>query len=238
MLAASRLFGISADRFELTYNGLDFDLLEPTRPLAEVRRELDLQDGTFSVATTGNLRAWKRVDLLLQAVALVDAPDVHCYIIGDGPDRERLEGITDELALRDRVRFVGKKADVADYLQAMDAFVLASGPEEAFGNSAIEAMAVGLPTIIFADGGGLLEHVEDGVTGFVVNDASQLADTLGRLKDDRPLARTIGKAGAGWVRQAYSLERMLATYARLYQRKPGAQRPPCEEPTPTHPPLQ
>ena len=68
---------------------------------------------------------------------------------------------------------------MASYLQVMDVFCLPSTALESFGNAAVEAMAAGLPTVVFADGGGLVEHIDDGQTGFVVADQKELEDTLG-----------------------------------------------------------
>jgi|SRR3954452_21261713 glycosyltransferase involved in cell wall biosynthesis len=213
---ASALFAIPPARFTLTYNGLDFDLFTPARPPDEVRVELKIDAGDFCVATSGNLRAWKRVDLLLRAIAASPSRSIRCFVIGDGPDRRRLEALAAELRITGRTMFVGKTTNVADYLQVMDAFVLPSGNEEAFGNSAVEAMAMGLPTIVFSDGGGLREHIVDGVSGFVVANERALATRLAELAEDRGLAARLGNAAARSVRQSYSLERMLQAYASLY----------------------
>jgi L-malate glycosyltransferase len=214
-LAAAELFGLPVSSIALTYNGLDFRLLEQTRSAEEIRQELAIPDGAFSVATTGNLRWWKRVDLLIRAVA--GAPDrIRCYVIGDGPDRRRLEELARELRVQDRVTFTGTRQSVADYLYAMDAFVLPSGPQEAFGNSAVEAMAVGLPTIVFDDSAGLLEHVEPGADGFVVSSVGELTALLVRLEEDRAFAASIGARASESVREKYTLSRMLDAYETLY----------------------
>ena len=67
----------------------------------------------------------------------------------------------------------------------MDAFCLPSASLESFGNAAVEAMAMGVPSIVFADGGGMLEHIENGVTGMIANDQSDLERSL-RLLDPGP----------------------------------------------------
>ena len=67
----------------------------------------------------------------------------------------------------------------------MDVFALPSGPEESFGNAAVEAMGVGLPTVVFADGGGLVEHVIDGETGFVVRDQAEFVQRLREASQSR-----------------------------------------------------
>ena len=144
--------------------------------------------------------------------------DVRCYILGDGPARPGLEEQVRRLGLQDRVIFTGKKERVGDYLQILDIFVLPSGPEESFGNSAVEAMGFGLPTIVFADGGGLTEHVDDGRTGFIVRDLDHLVETLRRLIDDPALRGRIGEAARQTMRGRYTGERMVERYNLLYTR--------------------
>ena len=108
------------------------------------------------------------------------------------------------------------RENVIDYLQAMDAFVLPTGPEESFGNAAVEAMALKLPVIVFADGGGLLEHVEDSVTGLVVKDVSALTTALSALRASDSLRHDLGMAASAFVRRRYSLHNMYAAYEALY----------------------
>jgi glycosyltransferase involved in cell wall biosynthesis len=142
--------------------------------------------------------------------------DVHCYVLGDGPDRQRLEGMATDLGIADRVHFLGKCDNVPDYLQAMDAFVLPTGHEESFGNALVEAMAMGIPTAIFSDGGGMLEHVTNEDTGFVVRGADELTARLDQLAGDPELRAAIGARGAAAVRAKYTLDRMVAAYDALY----------------------
>ena len=214
--AAAHLFKIPVDQIATTYNGLNFSLMRADRSSESVLAELGGSQAIFRVATTANLRAIKRVDLLIRAIALITEENVRCYVIGDGPERPRLERLAAELGLRDRVTFLGVQDNVFDYLQVMGAFVLPTGPEESFGNAAVEAMAVGVPTVVFSDGGGLLEHVRDSETGFIVHDTFQLARVLARLSGDPALATSVGGAGATAVRARYSLDQMVEAYNALY----------------------
>ena len=216
--AASRVLRVPRSEILTTYNGIDFALLRPSRPRDNVTRELGAPRDATLVATAANLRPIKRVDLLIEAIAATRG-DIHCYIIGDGPDRPRLEALADSFRCAERVSFLGSRTHVADYLQVMDAFVLPTGPEESFGNAAVEAMGVGLPTVVFNDGGGLLEHIDDGKTGFVVRDPAQLALTLEALAYDSELRQRIGQAGAATVRSRYTLDQMLEAYAHLYDKR-------------------
>ena len=200
-------------------NGLDFELLQPTRPPAEVSSELPAasRPPSLLVGTAANLQEWKRVDLLLSAVAKADS-DIHCVVLGDGPARGDLERVTRVLGIQGRVTFLGRKDHVADYLQLLHVFVLPSGPEEAFGNAAVEAMGMGIPTIVFADGGGLTEHVRHGETGLVVSNVDELAEALATVKADPRLYAALGAAGRDFVRRTYTLDAMFERYSALYGR--------------------
>ena len=213
----ARWLGLPVERIAVVHNGLNFALLEPTRTRADVLAELRIASGSASliVGTASTLQPWKRVELLLQALAET-ADDIHCVVLGDGPSRDDLEGLTIMLGIADRVTFLGRKDHVGDYLQLLDAFVLPSGPEEAFGNAAVEAMGVGVPTVIFGDGGGLTEHVIDGKTGLIVRDVSELTTSLLRLRNDAQFRAALGAAGREFVRRSYSLDAMFERYEAFY----------------------
>ena len=78
--------------------------------------------------------------------------------------------------------------------------------------------------IVFADGGGLTEHVEDARTGFVVHDQAGLNRRLAELVDDSDLRRWLGKAARKRVERTYTLEAMADRYDALYASASGARR--------------
>ena len=130
----------------------------------------------------------------------------HVVVIGDGPDRPRLERIACELGIADRVFFTGLVRDPADYVVALDAFVLPSDALESFGNAVVEAMALGVPSTVMADSPGVCEHIVDGETGFVAADVEQLASILGSLAGDPDRRSSVGARGAKSVRVRYTIE--------------------------------
>ena len=216
--SASRLFGIPGNRFTVTYNGIDFSLLAPTRTRGDVLRELGEpeQGDVIRIGTCANLRPLKRIDLLIRAVAAEANRNVRCYVIGEGPAGADLEALARDLGVADRVHFLGLKERIGDYLQVFDMFSLPSGPEESFGNAAVEAMGVGLPTIVFADGGGLVEHVQPGVTGCVVRDVAELAAAIAELATDAGMRQRIGHAARESMVERYNPTRMVGRYTDLY----------------------
>lgn len=212
------LFRLNPSMVEVTYNGVDFNLLMPERTRKEVLSELqELDSDRFRIGTAANLRPWKRTEQLLYAVKAARIRNAHCYILGDGPSRPALEQLARTLSIVDRVSFLGTKRHVGDYLQIFDTFVLPSDSGESFGNAAVEAMGVGIPTIVMSDGGGLPEHVVPG-GGVVVQNVPELATQLEQLSANPELRRSIGSRGRAYVRSKYTYDNAIKGYDRLYRR--------------------
>jgi glycosyltransferase involved in cell wall biosynthesis len=212
------LLGLDEREIPVTYNGLDFSLLTPERSRDDVLGELPPHArGQILIGTASNLQRCKRVHLLLEAITRLGELPLHCVVIGDGPERSELEHQTEVLRLRERVTFLGRKEHVGDYLQVLDLFVLPSGPEEAFGNAAVEAMGTGVPTIVFADGGGLIEHIAHRQTGIVVQDVGELVASVRELLENEELRGHLAEEGRRYVHSKYSLNAMFQGYETLYE---------------------
>jgi len=220
--AISSLLALEPDSVTVLYNGIDVALLRPERSRDEVLADLPASARTRQlVGTAANLQKWKRVDRLLMAFSLLERGPLHLVVLGNGPARPQLEAMARALGVDERVTFLGTVDHVGDYLQCFDLFVLPSGPEEAFGNAAVEAMAVGIPTIVFSDGGGLTEHIVHERTGLIARDVTHLAGLMGELQQRADLRESLGAAGADYVRTAYSLGAMFDGYEALYDRVLG-----------------
>lgn len=216
-VAAARLFGIERTRIPTTYNGIDFSMLEPVRPRTDVLREIGGEkQGRVVVGTSAKLRPWKRIHLLIEGFAHAENQNLELCIVGDGPLRPELTAQAESLGVADRVHFVGLKEHVGDYLQIMDIFVLPSGKEESFGNSVVEAMGMGITSLVFSDGGGMVEHIDHGVTGFVVDDVQHLGRVLHDICDKPELRNEIGGRARAKMRSKYSLDGVVQRYERLY----------------------
>jgi glycosyltransferase involved in cell wall biosynthesis len=159
-----------------------------------VRADLGLGGATLGFA--GRLMAAKALDVGLAALARV--PGVSLLVIGDGPDRARLELLAAELGLDGRVRFLGVRSreEVLRTLHAVDAAVLPSRWEN-FPHLVVEALAVGTPVIASAVGG-VPELVRDGENGLLVppGDAAALAAAIERLVADAALRDRLAAAAA------------------------------------------
>jgi glycosyltransferase involved in cell wall biosynthesis len=163
-------------------------------PRDVVRAELGLNGATLGFA--GRLMAAKALEVGLSALARV--PGVALLVVGDGPDRGRLERLTGELGLAGRVRFLGARSrdEVLRVLYAADAAVLPSRWEN-FPHLVVEALAVGTPVIASAVGG-VPELVREGENGLLVpaGDVEALAGAIERLVGDAALRDRLARAAA------------------------------------------
>ena len=115
-----------------------------------------------------NFRKVKRVEDVLKVFAKVNAKiPSQLLLVGDGPERQKLEELCRELDLCNRTKFIGKVRDTQQVLEISDLFLLPS-ETESFGLAALEAMAVGVP-VISSNTGGIPEVNVNGVTGFLSN---------------------------------------------------------------------
>ena len=221
-MAARRLFQLAGDaEVPATPNGLDLSLLEPLVNRAELRRTQGASDGTVVIGTAANLRAWKRIDWLIEAASRLSEGDWAIWVLGDGPDRDRLVQLADASPVRGRIRFLGRQQRIGDWLHSLDAFVLPSGPLESFGNAAVEAMACRLPVLVAADSPGLIEHVTHEENGLIFADTLHLAAQLERLITEPALRLRLGEAAERHVRETYTMERAVDRYEAVYRKLKG-----------------
>jgi glycosyltransferase involved in cell wall biosynthesis len=159
----------------------------------------------------------KGVEALVAAAALMRTR-AQLLLVGDGPDRPRVERLARRLGIADRVHVTGfvPHERVPAVLASADLLVLPSFYEE-LGTVLVEAMQVGLPTVA-SRVGGIPEVVEDGVTGLLVapRDPAALATAIDTVLSDPQLARRLG-ANALARAPEYDLERVGAQVHGLYR---------------------
>jgi glycosyltransferase involved in cell wall biosynthesis len=165
---ARRVFATSrnvADRLR-RFNGIEAELL-PHPPQSLAYREADSEGFVLSV---NRLDRAKRIDLLVEAAKR--EPALHAVIVGEGPDRERLESLA--AGLDGRVQFTGRVGDdeLADLYARCTALYYAPVDED-FGMGPYEAFLSGKPVITATDSGGPLEVVHDRATGLVVEPTAE-----------------------------------------------------------------
>lgn len=165
----------------------------------------------------GRLAEEKRIDLLLQAFHLLKEKHTEWTlgIIGDGPLRQSLEYLRDELRLKERVYFFGLVENPQYFLQQADIFVLCSR-YEGFPLALAEAMACGLPVIATEYHYGVKEIITDGVNGLIVppEDRESLSLALDRLMSNPEERERLGRR-AREVAKRFSLEKVMRLWETL-----------------------
>ena len=171
----------------------------------------------------GRLDRKKRAENFVRAAALVaEARPAARFVVVGGPDAfmpeyaEELRALASHLRLDSRIRFLGDRSDVPLLMSGFDALVwLARG--EGMPHVVAEAGAARLPVIATPDGG-VVEQVEDGVSGVFVphENPGAVADAMVRLLDDRPLRERLGTALRNRVERDYAANAVVPRWCALF----------------------
>jgi glycosyltransferase involved in cell wall biosynthesis len=174
------------------------------------------------VAVLGRIADWKGQDVLIRSLAEPALAEIgaQAVIAGDaypGEPAPDIRALADQLGVSDRVEFTGFNPNPESILASVDAVAVPSTRPDPLPNSAIEALAAGLP-VVAANHGGLPEIVRDGRTGMLVRpgDPTALAKALRQLADDPERRARMGQAAATDARERFGLERMLDEVEGVY----------------------
>ena len=215
------------DKSVVVFNGLPEMPPQQQDDIRAFRQRLGADDNTVVLAMVGRINHWKGQSLLLDAMRLLKEKSglshIKLAIVGDpfpGKEalRDELQAKVTEYQLDDSVEFISFLDNVWPVWLGSDIAIVPSTEPEPFGMVAIEAMSAGLPVIAAAHGG-LLDIVQDNVTGilFTPCDADALAQAIERLATSATLRDEMGKAGA--IRQAelFSLAAQSSTTMTVYE---------------------
>lgn len=193
-------WGVPASKINVIYNAVE---LETEITPAEIPLSTPIK-----LVTVGRLVPWKRVDGIIEAIANLD--HVGLMVVGEGPERSRLEELVSSLGVAERVYFAGyrKKAETLALMAAGDVFVLNS-TYEGLPHVVLEAMLLGLPVVATAVGG-TPEVVRDGENGILVplQDGCELSRSIQQLTDNKEMWERLSTA-ALISAEAFSVPRML-----------------------------
>ena len=209
--------GCPAEKVRVIPNGVDVQEFHPRWPSGQLRQELGIVEGTPVAGIVAALRPEKHHELFLRAAALVrrQVPTARFLVVGDGPQREKLEALARQSSLDDAVDFLGTRRDVAELLSLLDVLVLTSHME-ANPVSILEAMATEKP-VVATRVGSVPETVLDGHTGYLTapGDAQQIAARVVELFQNPQQAAAMGRAGREQVVAQWSSQRMVDGYQDL-----------------------
>ena len=217
-----RELGVPSEKLVCIPNGIEVPPLaqgEGTPSREVLLRELNLPPDAFIAGYIGRLARQKRVEDLIWSVETLRQirPKLFLVIVGDGPERERLETFAKDIGCTEHVRFLGHREEASRWLNFFDVFCLASS-FEGLSNSVMEAMSVGKP-VIASDIPANRELVVQSETGFL----PKLTDTVGfmqflrRLIDEPGLGERLGQAGRKRIEECFSVSRMVESYVEVYR---------------------
>ena len=166
-----------------------------TKEINELRNSLGIKKDDFVILFVGRLGEEKNVDFLIEAQAglVKTSPNCKLLIVGDGPDRERFEGLAKKLRLKDSVIFTGKVPweEVPKYYMLASLFATASKTETQ-GLTVIEAMAASVPVLAINDDAFRTVVVDD-LNGFLFTNKRQYKKHVRNLINDKSLLKTMSK---------------------------------------------
>jgi glycosyltransferase involved in cell wall biosynthesis len=232
-------FRFGRDKVTIIHNGIDTEDFDPDKIKGLLRLEFDIPQGAVIVGSTGRIVPRKGYEYLIRAaLSMISRLDdevskVRFVVVGDTPyffqdnHLQVLKGMVSELGLEEFFIFTGYKKDVGPYLKDFDIFVIPSNYPDPFPRVVIEAMSFALPVVGFKVGG-IVEAVENGVTGFLnePGNTEQLGEGILKLIQDKSLRVSMGVGGRERVRRLFSakertkdIEENILEVARKYTKE-------------------
>jgi glycosyltransferase involved in cell wall biosynthesis len=210
--------GVAPHRVRVIRNAARIDAFDMPDSTGRARlRELAGGDGPIVLAA-GRLSPEKGIHVLLESAPSIchSIPKVRFVVLGEGPERPRLERRIAELGITNSFRLVGFRGDLDALIPWADVVVLPS-LTEGLPNVALEAGAAGVPVVATAVGG-TPEVVIDGLTGILVarEDSVALSAGVVSVLADRELARSYGISARQHLRASFSFEAQATAYQELF----------------------
>ncbi|MEX2317849.1 MAG: glycosyltransferase [Pirellulales bacterium] len=212
--------GLASHRIQVVYNGIEWPEEEITSiDRAQMRAKFGVTAEQCLVVQVARLDAIKDHQTALRAIALAAIRDnrIRLFVVGDGPESEKIEREIVKQSLQERVTMLGMRSDVRQLLAAADMFLLSS-VSEGIPVTILEAMAAGVPVVATAVGGvpELIRHEEHGLLA-PAGDAAGLADALVRLAREPELRARFARNARLRAATDFSEQSMITHYDRIYQ---------------------
>lgn len=190
----------------------------PARTRDQVRAELGVAPDQTLLIHSSNLRPGKRIDLLLESVALLPDRDSYRLLILAGESFEPYRPLAQRLGLENQILVRERVAAVEEFMQAADLSLITS-ESESFCLSILEAMWFACPSIS-TNVGGIPEVIHNGQTGALVpfGDPAAFARAVETLKNDPARRNALGDSARNSAHTQFSAQAIVPRYEALYQR--------------------
>ena len=206
-------------RVRVIHNGIEPAVAASPLDRRRARLLLGLDERAFVVTTVARLDPVKDLVTLLDAFADVRrrVPAARLVIVGDGPERQRLEARAGQGDLAGSVQITGYRADVRALLPAADVYA-SSSISEGVSITILEAMATGIPVVATAVGG-TPEILSPGTGGILVpsRDPARMGAAIVALAEDDRRRGALAAAARRRLETSFTIDRMVDDYARSYR---------------------
>lgn len=215
---------VSISKISVIHAGLDPLKRDATREAA--RTLLGISPESFVLGSVGRLHRQKAYSDLLRVAkkTLPTIPNLRVVIIGEGPERQRLNQLSKELGITEQVSLPGLiRMEISELLPAFDVFIMTS-LHEGMPATLAEAMRSGVPSIV-TDAGGIREMIRNGETGIMTapGDCDSLSEAVVSLAQNSQLRTTMGAAARDFFNQKFCSSLMANRYFQLYSDISGVQ---------------
>jgi len=220
--------GIDPGLLTVIHNGIDLGRMDIKTDRELFSQEICLDGRESLIGCVGSLFRTKGQEYLIKAFprVLEKFPGCRLVLVGDGPQREKLESLAGKLEIEGKVIFTGTRDDIPNILSCLDMMVIPSVWQEPFGLVNVEAMYSGIP-LIATEVGGIPEIVENNITGITILPGREdlIAQAILRFLDDRDFARRVADNARKKVIEYFNADRMasetLQTYMKFFRSSPG-----------------
>jgi glycosyltransferase involved in cell wall biosynthesis len=233
--------GVPASSISVLHNAIDPEAWAHRWPLSAYQIAVQPESLFPVVGYVGRITPEKDLHTWLHVAALVaqQFPNAHFALVGDGKDEvllHDLQCLAKTLGIAEQVVFHGYQEDLSSYYATFDLFLLTS-VTEGLSNSLLEAMAMGLPTVVTQVGGNE-ELVENGYTGYILRpgDVQGIAQAIITLAQNAPLRHAMGQAGRTRIECEFSFARRLQRIENLYEQLVGIEASAMSSPSGSHSP--
>lgn len=204
--------GVDKDRAMTIHNFA----LEETVNAPLTKKDLNTPDDAVVLLSLARYHSAKALDVLIKSV--VDIPNVHVWMAGEGPQESILRKLAADVGVSDRIHFLGWRKDRAVLLQVADICVFPSRFEP-FGNVVVQAWAQKTP-LICSKSQGPLQYVRDGEDAlmFDIDNVEQLTQKIRQMIADKDLSNRLVNSGYERYRNEFSKEKIVSDYISFYQK--------------------
>jgi len=214
-------FGLPGLHVTVIPNGVDANRFHGRYETGELRAELGLNESAFIIAVVASLKWQKNQHIVLRALHLLNSRNsaVQVIFVGDGPDREELKRLAQELAVQKDAFFLGIRDDIPEILSLADLMVLPSTLDsEGLSNVMLEAMASGVP-VVATKSVGSQEIITENENGFFFDpgDAEKLATYMRELAINKDMRKRVAENARALILREYSLDVMVERYQEYYR---------------------